>query len=104
MKVPLNISSASGKSVAVPPQPDYRNSGKSEGEIMFQNETRAPGTHEKMSGKCEAGMNRIYFQRNGTQQRRSEPTRDYKPTTQQLQAHYSLIVRRRRLIKWPIGK
>jgi hypothetical protein len=99
MKVQLNISSAPGKSVAVPPPPGCRNSGKSEGEIVFQNEIRASETHEKISGKCEAGMSRIYFQRKGTQARRSEAIRDYSPTKQQLQAHYSLTVRRHRLIK-----
>ena len=99
MKVQLNISSVPGKGVAVPPPTGCWNSGKSEGEIIFQNETRASRTHEKMNGKCEASMNRIYFQRNGTQARRGEATRDYSPIRQQLQAHYSLTVRRHRLIK-----
>jgi hypothetical protein len=49
-------------------------------------------------------MNRIDFQRNGAEQGRSVVTRTYSPTTQRLQAHYSLTVRRRRLIKLLVGK
>jgi len=79
MKVQLNISSAPGKGVAVPPPPGCRNSGKSDGE-------------------CEAGMNRISFQRNSSEQGCGETTRDYSPTKQQLGTHCALTVRRRRRI------
>jgi hypothetical protein len=53
----------------------------------------------KWAAKCEVGMSRIYFQRSGAERERSAITRAYLPVTQYLQAHYSLTVRRRRLIK-----
>ena len=56
-------------------------------------------SREKIAANCEAGMNRNYFQRNGAVRGRSATTRAYSPFTQCLQAHYSLTVKRRRLIK-----
>jgi hypothetical protein len=39
------------KVVRISSQPGCRNSGKNEGKILFQNETRELKSHEKMSGK-----------------------------------------------------
>jgi hypothetical protein len=41
----------SRKVVKISSQPGNRNCGKNGGKILFQNETRAPRTHEKMSAK-----------------------------------------------------
>jgi hypothetical protein len=52
MKVPVNTSKGTEtKVVEILPQLDCRNSGKNGGKILFQNETRAPRTHEKVGGK-----------------------------------------------------
>ena len=104
MKVPLNISSAPGKSVAVPPQPGCRNSGKTETRLCSQIEQERRNRVRKWAAKCEAGMNSDKIQRIDLEQGREAKTRAYSPTTQRLQARYSLTVRRRRLIKWPVGK
>ena len=39
------------KVVTISSQPGCRNSGKNGGRILFQNETRAPRTHEKIGDK-----------------------------------------------------
>jgi hypothetical protein len=39
------------KVVKISSQPESLNSGKNGRKILFQNETRAPRTHEKMNGK-----------------------------------------------------
>jgi len=39
------------KVVTISSQPGCRSSGKNGGKILFQNETRASKTHEKMGGK-----------------------------------------------------
>jgi len=50
-KISPNIGRSRSKGCGDFLQPGCRNSGKTKGKILFQNETREPKTHEKMRGK-----------------------------------------------------
>jgi len=87
------------KVLTISSQPGCRNSGKNGGKILFQNETRALKSHEKMSGKMRTRYEQDLFQRNGGEHGLSAETRAYSPITQRLHADYSLTARRRRRIR-----
>jgi hypothetical protein len=80
-------------------QPNCRNFGKTQAKFCFKMKRARRKRMRKWAAKYEVDMNRIYFQRNGTEQECCAITCAYSPATLYLQAHYSLTVRRCRLIK-----
>ncbi|MGB7768271.1 MAG: hypothetical protein WBN22_05385 [Verrucomicrobiia bacterium] len=56
------------KVVLISTSPGGRNSGKNEANILFQNDTRAADTHEKMGGKIWSRYEQDFLSMNITEQ------------------------------------